>query len=281
MMKIASNIFSCNIATIKISPKIKIMLSVKSTLAFVLNTKTLIVTALSVLATYLCLQYKITAKFPDLLIGMAIVFPVVFSIGSAFSRREFALQRLSDFKGHLFALYYAAKDWPAGKEPGSLPAEVKEEIRCIMTHLRKMLRDKNNWYANEKQMYVHFGNLSLMIARMRDLNVQSGEISRVNQYISKVIIAFDTLRGIYLYRTPRSLRFFSKIFILSFPVLYAPYFASISSDYSPALRFVMPVLYSFILISLHNIQENLEHPFDQVGDDDIIINVDEEVGVLP
>jgi hypothetical protein len=43
----------------------------------------------------------------------------------------------------------------------------------------------------------------------------------------------------------------------------------------------MPVLYSFILISLHNIQENLEHPFDQVGDDDIIINVDEEVGVLP
>src|SRR3989442_3051743 len=33
-------------------------------------------------------------------VGVAIVFPVVFSIGSAYSRRETALQRFSDFKGH-------------------------------------------------------------------------------------------------------------------------------------------------------------------------------------
>ncbi len=30
------------------------------------------------------------------------------------------------------------------------------------------------------------------------------------------------------------------------------------------LEYVMPVLYSFILVSLDNIQDHLEHPFDEV-----------------
>jgi predicted membrane chloride channel (bestrophin family) len=37
----------------------------------------------------------------------------------------------------------------------------------------------------------------------------------------------------------------------------------------------MPVLYSFILVSLDNIQDHLENPFDQIGEDDIQIDADE------
>ena len=77
----------------------------------VFNYKTLIITSLSVATTFLCIKFKITAKFPDLLIGMAIVFPVVFSISSAFTRREFALQRFSEFKGHLISIYFAFRYW--------------------------------------------------------------------------------------------------------------------------------------------------------------------------
>jgi hypothetical protein len=40
------------------------------------------------------------AKFPEMLVGVTIVFPVVFSIGSTYSSRETALQRYADFKGH-------------------------------------------------------------------------------------------------------------------------------------------------------------------------------------
>jgi len=115
---------------------------------------------------------------------------------------------------------------------------------------------------------------------MRQLNVQSGEISRANQYISKIIIAFDGIKSICVYRTPKSLRLFSKVFIFSFPILYAPYFAAISKEYSSGMTFVMPILYSFILISLKNIQDNLEHPFDNMGEDDIVINVEEELSVI-
>jgi hypothetical protein len=34
----------------------------------------------------------------------------------------------------------------------------------------------------------------------------------------------------------------------------------------------MPILFSIILVSLDNIQEHLENPFDQVGEDDVRIN---------
>jgi predicted membrane chloride channel (bestrophin family) len=39
--------------------------------------------------------------------------------------------------------------------------------------------------------------------------------------------------------------------------------------YTPLLYYVIPVLYSFILVSLDNIQDHLENPFDDIGEDDI------------
>ena len=51
-------------------------------------------------------------------------------------------------------------------------------------------------------------------------------------------------------------------------------------DFSPSLEYVMPVLYSFILVSLDNIQDHLENPFDDVGEDDINIDANETVALL-
>jgi len=34
----------------------------------------------------------------------------------------------------------------------------------------------------------------------------------------------------------------------------------------------MPVLFAVILVSLDNIQAHLENPFDQIGQDDVMIN---------
>ncbi|GIV37266.1 MAG: hypothetical protein KatS3mg032_1645 [Cyclobacteriaceae bacterium] len=63
------------------------MKRVLSSFFLIINYKTLIVTALSVISTYACYHYGLTARFPDMLVGVAIVFPVVFSIGSAYNRR--------------------------------------------------------------------------------------------------------------------------------------------------------------------------------------------------
>lgn len=77
--------------------------------------------------------------------------------------------------------------------------------------------------------------------------------------------------------TPRTLRTFSDFFITILPPLYGPYFAYIAQDYSSGLMYVMPILFSFILVSLDNIQAHLENPFDQIGEDDVMINVEKFV----
>ena len=40
------------------------------------------------------------------------------------------------------------------------------------------------------------------------------------------------------------------------------------------LEYVTPILLTMILVSLENIQEHLENPFDQVGEDDVKFNVE-------
>ncbi|MBS1490152.1 MAG: hypothetical protein JSS93_06480 [Bacteroidetes bacterium] len=256
------------------------MLNIISSFRMIINYKTFIITFMAVLSTYLCYRLGWTAKFPDMLVGVAIVFPVVFSIGSAYARRETALQRLSDFKGHAIAIYYASRDWPANKE-NDLPAQARILVRDMLHTLKTMLKsNRTEWDTHEAKMYELFSKLSELTMQLRNFGVQSGEISRVSQYISKMIIAFDNMRIIHRYRTPITLRAYSKAFIYAFPIVYGPYFASTFNDFSAQLEYVMPVLYSFILVSLDNIQDHLENPFDEVGEDDIVIEVEETTQFL-
>jgi hypothetical protein len=238
----------------------------------IINYKTLIITVLSIISTYTCYHFGLTARFPDMLVGVAIVFPVVFSISSAYNRRETALQRLSDFKGHGVAMYYAMRDWPLEKN-----LALTERLRVIINELAVLMRDmfrehdRKHWQPYEHSIYEKFSALSQLTMELRPAGVQSGEVSRISQYVSKMIIAFDNLKIVHAYRTPITLRAYSKVFIYVFPIIYGPYFASTFQDYSANLEYVMPVLYSFILVSLDNIQDHLEHPFDEVGEDDIRI----------
>jgi hypothetical protein len=248
--------------------------------SLIINYKTLIITALSVISTYFCYTHDLTAKFPDMLVGVAIVFPVVFSIGSAYNRRETALQRWADFKGHAIAIYYATRDWTSDKQ-NDLPQRTREITTEMMHMVRTLLRGKRSeWHDNEVKLFKLFSKLSAITMELRNYGVQSGEVSRVSQYVSKMIIAFDNLKIIFVYRTPVTLRAYSKVFIYVFPIIYGPYFASTFHDYSASLEYVMPVLYSFILVSLDNIQDHLENPFDEVGEDDIEIDPDETTRLL-
>lgn len=246
--------------------------------ALIINYKTFILTGLAVLSTNLCFKFGLIAKFPDMLVGVAIVFPVVFSIGSAYTRRETALQRFSDFKGHAVAIYFGTRDWTSSKDHDLAP-RARQIIHDLMTDMKALFKenDPNEWMSREKKVYEKFSALSALTMKMRDFGVQSGEISRVSQYVSKMVIAFDNMRIIHRYRTPVTLRAYSKVFIYIFPVIYGPYFASTVHDYSLSLEYVMPILYSFILVSLDNIQDHLENPFDEVGEDDIEIDVNETV----
>lgn len=245
----------------------------------IINYKTFIITILAVGGTWLCDYYQIEAEFPLTLVAIAIVFPVVFSIDSAYKRRERALGLLGDFKAHAMATYHAVKDWtPNDKE---YQKEIKEHLLDVYSSIRDFFvleHDKER--TSEKTIYTKMSELSVLLQKLRGYDLQAGEMSRINQYTSKMLTAIENLKVFWEYRTPITLRAYSKVFIYSFPIIYAPYFVSVAEKYSPGLEFVMPVIFSFILVSLDNIQGHLENPFDQIGEDDIRFDVEDFTELL-
>ena len=63
-----------------------------------INLKTVVVAGLSIASTFACRHYGIFAEFPLTLIAIAVVFPIVFSIGGAYKRREAALDDYASMK---------------------------------------------------------------------------------------------------------------------------------------------------------------------------------------
>jgi hypothetical protein len=252
------------------------------TIVSIIDLKAVIITLLAVASTYLCIRYRVLADFPLALIATAIVFPVVFSIGGAYKRREVALSHYAAIKANGRAVYFAARDW-LEKPSEDILVEARTRLGAFMDACRTLFTgDDEHLRENEERVYEEFSSLSRFIkTQLRANGLPSGECSRCNQYLSKMFIAFESIKHIYQYRTPNSLRAFSDFFITILPVLYGPYFAFQAQEYTYApLAYLTPVLFALILVSLDNIQHHLENPFDGIGEDDVAINVEQFVGRL-
>ncbi len=252
-------------------------------LMVIINFKTLIIIIASVISSYLCRKFNFVASFPMSLIATAVVFPIVFSIGSAYKRRETALTKYSSLKAHARVLYFCSRDWIKNTDEN-----IQNNIKSL---LGKLLFDCGVLFAtpvsksaeNEKNVYKTFSKISCFInedLKAKEKGLSAGEISRCNQFLSKMLVAFEDMKHIYQYRTPRTLAAFSELFLSILPVIYGPYFATISKNYSECLVYVMPILCTTVLVSLGNIQKELENPFDQIGEDDIRINSEKFVELL-
>ena len=238
-------------------------------LFLIINYKTLVITTLSVLATWLCIELYIYAEFPLTLLGIAIVFPIVFSINSAYKRRERALLALAEIRGFALGIYQSAKNLSDNftqADEERMQSKLIELFRAIKNFLEGP-RDQSK--ELEKEIYLKLDDVSKEIRYLKDAGLAGRFVSRLNQYLTRLTVGIDTMKVIFYYRTPRTLRAYSKIFIYLFPLVYAPYFATLASDYIFGLGYVMPVMFSFILVSLDNVQEHLEDPYDQIGEDDI------------
>jgi hypothetical protein len=244
----------------------------------IINRKTLVITVLAVASTYLCSRFGIAAQFPLTLIATAVVFPIVFSIGGAYKRRENALTKYSSIKAHGRAIYFASRDWLENTDD-TIQGKAKSLMGALLMNCRTLfVHDVSQMSEHEENVYKVFSQISTFIKEdLRGKGLPSGETSRCNQFLSKMIIAFEDIKHIYQYRTPRTLHAFSGFFVSVLPILYGPYFVAIAENYSSGLIYVMPILFTIVLVSLDNIQEHLENPFDQIGEDDIIINAEKFV----
>jgi len=240
-----------------------------------LNWQTAMVILLSVVATYLCITFDIVIELPTGLIGIAIVFPIVFSINAAYRRREEALRAFASLKAHAVALFYAHRDWVPNNS-SEHQKRIKELIKSLMKSIRKSFISDAEKEADFQQIYKVFSQMSDSMEKLRAAQVSGSEISRANQYLRSIIIEYERMRNIFVYRTPTALRAYSQVFLNAFPILFAPYFADLSDKHFFSLGFLVAAFYSLVLVSLDNIQEELENPFDEVGVDDVDLNVAEQ-----
>lgn len=252
-------------------------MKVLKSLVLIINYKTFVIGFIAMLATYICHEYNFKADFALTFVSIAIVFPIVFSINSAYQRRELALKNLGVLKAHSMAIFFAMKDWTTNESDGEKPsAEMCELLREMLTVIKHFfVSDKEEKKNYEIEIYYCFSRISLLIKGMRGMLGSESEISRLNQYLSKMIVAFEEIKNIVYYRTPITLRAYSKFFIYTFPIIYGPYFAYHYDNYSYGLSYGAALLFCFMLVGLENIQEHLEDPFDQVGEDDIRIDEEE------
>ena len=242
-----------------------------------LQPASLLVAGLAILSMLACRRLGLEASFPLTLVATAVVFPIVFSFSGAYKGREAALVDYGEIKAHGRAIYFAVRDWLAERDP-ALETEFRELLGGFLKDCRAVfVRPVAEMDEPERAVYRRLSGLSQAINGLREHGLATGEVSRCNQFLSKMIISFETLKHIYQYRTPVTLRAYSDIFILLLPILYGPWFAEIAGDLSGGVEFVMPVLMSLILVGLDNIQDHLENPFDQIGEDDIVFNAEKFV----
>jgi hypothetical protein len=218
---------------------------------------------ISVLTVYACYKYHIFFNVDLTLLSIAIIFPLVFTIRGSFRRREKALEHLSQFRSAMKTLFYFTST-------SNLTLEEKNSLELILNDIGEKT------LARLKIQNENIKELDDEIEKVYDfILAKNGMIStklkdRIFKYMNDLHEAIDNLNGIHVHRTPISLKAYCKVFIYIFPIIYTPTIIyNIGENYNHAAVYFVVIITEFILISLYNIQDHLEYPFDSKGLDDI------------
>ncbi len=226
--------------------------------------RTLYTMIISVLIPIICYEYDIVYDIDLTLISIAIIFPLVFAIRGAFRRREKALEHLSKIRSSLMSIKF-----------GFMTNEKlsKEELETGKILLINILKELTSHLQGENETRSELDNSIQSLINFTNSNPES--ISRavkgkVVGYLQKVQEGIENCLAIHIHRTPISLKAYCKIFIYIFPIIYTPSIINKIGVENPQwLTFFVIILSEFILISLYNIQDDMEYPFDKQGLDDI------------
>ena len=99
--------------------------------------------------------------------------------------------------------------------------------------------------------------------------VQPPILTRPIHWAYFITQAFEKLRGIRDYRSPTSIRSFTKALTWMVPCLLAPYFSWVAHDYQIWAAYFVCAFVTIILSALRDVQDFGENPFLPIGEDDI------------
>ena len=201
------------------------------------------------------------------LISIAMIFPLVFTIRGSFRRREKALEHLSEFRGTIKTLDYFFMS--NVKLTDENKAEVYEILVKISNNLMSQLK------ANSHETAKLDGNIDELyeFVQLHKESISGKREEKIFRLMQDLHETIENVHAINVHRTPISLKAYCLIFIYIFPLIYAPSIIyKVGAERSVWITYFIVVLSQFILISLYNIQNQLEYPFDDKGMDDIKLN---------
>lgn len=240
----------------------------------IIDWHTIIIIVMALISTYIWRSLGIVVDLPTSLIGTAFIFPLVFSINSAYRRREEALRSFASLRAHAVVLYLAHKDWVSDEQHLRRGrALFKDLLMAVYAHLAV------NDLAYEKTIQRTY-RIILAFSRsheiLREAGMPANEVSRANQYLRSVLVEFERMNNIARYRTPVALRAYSQLLLNAFPIMFGPFFANIAYPDYPIVGYIVAGFYGLVLVSLDNIQDHLENPFDGEGLDDLRLDIADE-----
>ena len=242
---------------------------------YIVELNTLVVPMLSMICTFLCRKINFIFEIPTNLVGIAVIFPLVFSIASAYKRREQALRSFALLKSSLASLHLAYRN--CLDMDGNHTKEHAHMVQNLLESLVDCLRAVGKRQAEaSKNIYQIFQKLSRLQKKMLQHDIPSPYVSATRTFLHQAMVSFEDMQHIACYHTPAALRAYSRIFLMAFPILFSPYFAGIDLVDMNISGYFVAVFYSIVLVSLGNIQDHLENPYDGVGLDGLHLELTDE-----
>lgn len=201
----------------------------------------------------------ITIGMDWVILGFAVVTPLSLSVSISFRRRERALIEISKFRSFAFQLLLAHAVWDWEKDGGkanvrgidwlghtdevlteliavgdelsrflTLPSTSRSRHRMTTSGRREAARTAEVAYRLYDSLYTQrMTRITVLSEKVKLAGLGASEASRIRQYERWMGDAIENLRMIKTYRTPQTLRSFTRIFSTLLPPFFAPTFAQL------------------------------------------------------
>ena len=241
-------------------------------LSSVFNFRVVLILIETVIIYFLYDYYQINLKIDFTIMSIAIVFPLVFSITSAYQRRQEAINIFAEFRNKIIDLtniFYAVEKIEK-EDYNKLYHILMEAQEILIDYLKNpnITEEFNALRQKRKSILILIDNYKgLFNEREKD------SLIRVK---NELFLTAEKIRGIKIHGTPISLRKYCLIFIYLSPLLYNSQLivarTTVGADLETVISLLFSLVVSFVLMALYNVQDYIENPFDQKGLDDLKID---------
>jgi len=238
----------------------------------VFDIKMLLLLLETILIYFLYNNYQINIELDFTIMSVAIVFPLVFSITSAYQRRQDSIKEFAIFRNKIIDLsnIFYSVDKTKKTDYEKLFFSLVELQDIFVSYLKKSTSDNKYNKVREKRKEIF-----LIIDSYKKL-YNEREKDSIIRVKNELFQSAEKLRGLKIHPTPISLRKYCLIFIFLSPLLYNTQLVSqnisLGLTSETFISLLMSIIVSFILIALYNVQDYIENPFDQKGLDDLKLN---------